>query len=506
MVSPAQPRHGYATVGNRLVHYVTYGRGPAVVLLHASPGDARTLAPLIGALGDDICAIALDTPAHGMSDPLATATPSIDDYGAALVDTLSALQLDRVHLYGTHTGAKIGLSAALQAPHRIASLTLDGVGISTPAERSDQLARYTPTWPPRADGSHLVQAWHEVRNMFLFWPWYAEQRENCLRDAMPPVAELHSAAHGLLLAGDRYPLAYRAAFQFDPTPALTRVTVPTTIVASPDDPLRAHLARLYPLPASVHVDPSTSDLATIAAVVRANVAGNSGGQDAEDLRFRSTRRGPRRFITTALGDVHVSTGTQAPADTVVVAPLGARLDADPGDATLVIELPGSGRSTLGGGLPLDLTVLADCLTEVCADAGAQPHTVCASGSSLAAARELALQLHVRLETSGLGGRMDTSDLPDLSPRPDGTHLLVAWHLVRDAALAYLGANGRWPGSRGDVPDLELMQARTIGLTGSWTTLPLIYAACGGDPTTSTADRPGMWDPLARGPRRPGDQE
>ena len=504
MVSPAQPRHGYASVDNRLVHYVTCGRGPAVILLHASPGDARTLAPLIGALGDDICAIALDTPAHGMSDPLAAATPSIDDYGAALVDTLSALQLDRVHLYGTHTGAKIGLSAALQAPHRIASLTLDGVGISTPAERSDQLARYTPTWPPRTDGSHLVQAWHQVRNMFLFWPWYTEQRENCLHDAMPPVADLHNAAHGLLLAGDRYPLAYRAAFQFDPTPALTCVTVPTTIVASPDDPLRAHIARLDPLPETVQIDPSTSDLASRAAVVRANVAANSGGQDVADLRLRSTPGGPRQFITTALGDVHVSTGTEAPADTVVVAPLGARLDADPGDSTLVIELPGSGRSTLGGSLPLDLSVLAECLTEVCATAGAQPHTVRASGSSAAAARELAFQLHARLETSGLGGRIDPTDLPDLSPRPDGTHLLMAWHLVRDAALAHLGTHGRWPGSRGDMPDLELIQARTISLTGSWMTLPLIYAACAGDAAATAADRPGMWDPLASGSRRPAD--
>lgn len=46
-MTPPHPRHGYVAVGERLIHYVARGRGPVVVLLHASPGDSRTLAALI---------------------------------------------------------------------------------------------------------------------------------------------------------------------------------------------------------------------------------------------------------------------------------------------------------------------------------------------------------------------------------------------------------------------------------------------------------------------------
>jgi pimeloyl-ACP methyl ester carboxylesterase len=502
-VPPPHTRHGYLAVGERLVHYVARGRGPAVVLVHASPADSRTLAPLVDGLAADFCALALDTPGHGLSDPLAAAEPEIDDYATALLETLSALKLDRVHLYGTHTGAKIALSAALRAPGQVASLTLDGVGISTPEERADQLARYTITWPPRSDGSHLVQAWHQARNMFLFWPWYAEHPGHVLHDAMPPVEDLHTIAHGMVLAGDRYPLAYRAAFRFDPTPALARLTVPTTIVAAPDDPLRGHLARLAPLPPAVRIDATATDLAARLAVVRAHLAAPGGASSADADALPATPGSRRQFAATALGDVHVSLGDPAPADTVVVAPLGARAAPPEGERALVLELPGTGRSTLTEPSRLRIDTLAESLATACAAAGAQPRLVRSSGSTAAVGSALAQALGVRSELTGPAGRLGAGDLPDLQPRADGGHLLAAWHLVRDAAIAHLSRHGRWPGAPGDAPDLHLLQERALGLAGSWQTLPAVHAACGGDAMPAAAGEPGQWDPLARPMRSPG---
>ena len=502
-MTPSHPRHGYVAVGDRLIHYVARGRGPVVVLLHASPADSRTLAPLIDRLAAHCCALALDTPGHGMSDPLAAAEPDIDEFGVALLETLAALKLDRVHLYGTHTGAKIALSAALRAPGQVASLTLDGVGIPTLEERADQLARYTVTWPPRSDGSHLVQGWHQARNMFLFWPWYAENPGHALHDAMPPVDDLHTIAHGMLWAGDRYPLAYRAAFRFDPTPALARLTVPTTIVAAPDDPLRGHLARLGPLPHAVRIDTTATDRAARLAVVRAQLAAHRDAMHADAYSLPASLGSRRQFAATALGDVHASLGAPAGAQTVVIAPLGAR-PAPPSDESVVVfELPGTGRSSLTEPTRLGIDSLVEALVTACAAADAKPRVVRSSGSTAAVGGALAEALGVAAELSGPPGRLDGRDLPDLRPRPDGGHLLAAWHLVRDAAMAHLSQHGRWPGAYGDLPDLELLQEHSLGLAGSWQTLPAVYAACRGEPMPTPNDRPGAWDPLARPARLPG---
>lgn len=488
-------RHGYTAVGDRLVHYVTRGSGPVAVLLHASPADARTLSWLVDTLGDDCCVLALDTPGHGLSDPLGRPEPEIDDYGASLVGSLDALGLDRVHLYGTHTGAKIALSAALRDPGRVASLTLDGLGISTPDERADQLDRYTVTWPPRPDGSHLVQAWHQARNMFLFWPWYAEHPGCLLRDAMPTPGELHTIAHGMLAAGERYPLAYRAAFRYDPVPALARLAVPTTIVAAPDDPLRAHLGRLAPLPSVVRVDGAATGAAARGGVVERQIRAYPGAADRDAGHLPYTP-GARRFVPTALGDVHVSIAAGPPPREVVIAPLGARLDPPDGSRRLVLEVPGTGRSPEVAAAEPALDDLADCLAQACAATGARPSTVRATASTAGVAVALARRLGAAVEPCGPGARLGPADLPDLRPRADGAHLLAAWHFVRDAALRDVAAHGRWPGAHGDAPDLQLLDDRAIGLAGSWRALPGVYAACA---AAAASGPPGSWDPFACAP-------
>ncbi|MFC6677157.1 alpha/beta fold hydrolase [Nonomuraea ferruginea] len=228
----------FVTVNGRQVHYARAGRGLPVVLLHASPGDWRPLRELAAELARSFTVYALDTPGHGGSDPLPAPDPDMAGYGAALGETLTALGLERVHLYGTHTGAKIALSLAAARPELVVSLVLDGVGVSTPEERADQLAHYLPPVEPRSDGGHLVAAWHQVRNMFLYWPWYDERAASRLTAVPPPASYLHEVTTGLLEAGANYPLAYRAAFTCDPVPLLARLTVPTLVLASPADPPR----------------------------------------------------------------------------------------------------------------------------------------------------------------------------------------------------------------------------------------------------------------------------
>ncbi|MGC5198692.1 alpha/beta fold hydrolase, partial [Aphanothece microscopica] len=72
-----------------------------MVLLHGSPQSAWSLMPLMHRLAAaGLTAIALDTPGNGLSDPLSGADLDCDAYAAALKETLDALGLGRVGLYG----------------------------------------------------------------------------------------------------------------------------------------------------------------------------------------------------------------------------------------------------------------------------------------------------------------------------------------------------------------------------------------------------------------------
>jgi pimeloyl-ACP methyl ester carboxylesterase len=167
----------YAYAGERRIHYRRAGTGSPLVLLHASPGSSFSLETLIGRLAANYTVIAPDTPGYGESAGLGLAQPEIADYAAALAETLDALKLGRIDLYGTHTGAKIALEFAIGHPARVRRLILDGIGIYTPDERAEMLEHYTPSLQPQWDGSHLVRAWAMRRDMHIFWPWYKRTSE-----------------------------------------------------------------------------------------------------------------------------------------------------------------------------------------------------------------------------------------------------------------------------------------------------------------------------------------
>ena len=121
--------------GRRKVGYRRFGDGPPVVLLHASPRSAVAVLPLGEALAGRFTVFAFDTPGFGWSDPLRIARPDAADFGDALIAAFDALGLDRVPVYGTHTGAAIAVAAAGHHPARVSAVALDGYGMFTPAKK-----------------------------------------------------------------------------------------------------------------------------------------------------------------------------------------------------------------------------------------------------------------------------------------------------------------------------------------------------------------------------------
>ena len=235
------------------------GRQRPLLVFQSAPGSSAPLSGLIEGLASDREVIAPDYLGNGDS---AKPRRNVDIALLArdarqLADRLGFAQFD---LWGTHTGALVALELALLAPERIGRLVLEAPPL-LPADFSrDILANYLPPLVPDKWGLHVQRAWNMRRDMFLFWPWYRQQRDAVRPLGLPDDATLHDWTVGLLKSGQTYDLSYRAAFEYPTAERLPRLTRPALICAGPADMLADGLARareIAPQQVSVTATPAT---------------------------------------------------------------------------------------------------------------------------------------------------------------------------------------------------------------------------------------------------------
>lgn len=113
--------------GDVRYHYLTAGEGTPLVLLHGTAIDAATLSygPSLPELATRHRVVALDWPGYGASERPRVAM-TVQDHVASLAVVLDALGFDRVHLAGFSMGGAAALGFALEAPEKVASLTMIG--------------------------------------------------------------------------------------------------------------------------------------------------------------------------------------------------------------------------------------------------------------------------------------------------------------------------------------------------------------------------------------------
>ncbi len=230
-------RRAFVDVRYGQLHYRYAGSGPVLLLLHASPGSSKQLEPLIALLAKDFRVLSPDTPGTGDSSPLPQDAPDIEDYTRAIIDFMDALEIDSAHIYGTHTGACLGSELALLAPTRVNKLVQDGVVIFSAAEREELIEKYAKPFVPDINGTHLIDAFMFCRDQFVYFPWYASDKEHRRDSGLPPPEPLHTWVVEVLKAAETYHLAYRAAFAYLAEVQLPRVQQPVLCVAAGDDPL-----------------------------------------------------------------------------------------------------------------------------------------------------------------------------------------------------------------------------------------------------------------------------
>ena len=467
------PRHatrhrtqrGFLRAGSGYVHYRRAGTGPAVVALHESPRSSLSLLPLMDALADRYTVIALDTPGYGYSDPLPVAAPQLADYTRVVGAVADAFGLQRFALYGTHTGAAIAAAFAIDAPERVTSLVLDGLGVFTAREREDFLQRYLTPFVPQWDGTHLAALWSRMGDLYRWFPWHERKAATRLATDPPSLDQIYETLEGFLLAGDGYRLGYRCAATFEAAAAVAALRVPTLLFARAQDLIAAHLDRVSPT-GQVRIERLGAAKAAWEDRIRVHL-GNAG---LADTAAESVRADGRALLPWGEGFLHVRRkGAGEPVALVIpdvpgssLAALDATDDACPG-TRWTLDLPGCGASDPA---PFDVP-LVDAASASIAHVRESlaleqlPVIGVGFGAALAARHAGALVVAAPDWMSGLREAPCSAVVPPALREANGAAFLGSWYQLRDGAF-YVDPASDPPFGRRDVaqpPSAEAIQAR-----------------------------------------------
>jgi pimeloyl-ACP methyl ester carboxylesterase len=252
-------RKAYLSIGKTQLHYRTRGKGQPIVLLHASPRSSEMMLPLGTLLSEHYNVIAPDLFGYGNSDPLPSPPQSIYDYVPMLKRCFTKLKLKQFALYGTATGAQLGIAYALTYPEDVTTLFLDNAAHFEEDERTAILAHYFPDFSPKLDGSHLMDLWQHILDAVVYFPWFdktqpvAGQTADILSKIPPSVFQ--AVFKNYLEAGNNYDLAYRHAFVNEKAENVQKLTIPTTLFHWLQSPILPYVERLlaFDLPKNVSV-------------------------------------------------------------------------------------------------------------------------------------------------------------------------------------------------------------------------------------------------------------
>lgn len=445
----------FVYVGERQVHYRVAGAGAPVVLLHQSPRSSAELEPLMRVLAPHFLVIAPDTPGFGLSGPVAPSShePTIDAFADALVSMLDALGLQRVGLYGTHTGAIVAVRLAARHPARIVTLVANGILLNTADERSEKADRYLPPFVPQWDGSHLAWMWSRLRDQLVFYPWYRHDPGHRI-NWQQSLDEIDAGALDLMESGDDYRGAYGAVLNYGIDQDLPGLEMPTLLLVAKTDALVRFVESYPPLPQHVEVSivPGFGDVpgATLDYLRRhAAPPTTLRGAGAGSAAVRTSS-----FVELPQGRLHLRRAAGSGGRPLVVLPeiggsvmglegvLGGLAGRRP---LLAFDLPGCGDSERCG---------ATTSAEIVALLGAALDRLAVGEIDVlgvGSAVPIALALHRArgnrgsppllidplLVPDGVDARAFARGLvPDLTPDSAGSHLQRGWAYLRDRALYF----------------------------------------------------------------------
>jgi pimeloyl-ACP methyl ester carboxylesterase len=215
-------RRAFADLRDGQIHYAECGPrgGEAVLLLHQTPrswAEYRWVLPIIGTR---YRAVAMDT--IGFGDSVVPSWPgSIERWAAVAVELLDALDIERAHLVGHHTGGVVAVELAAAFPQRVGKLVLSSTPFTGAAFRRARSGRAPiDAVAPSDDGSHLAALW---RKRQAFYP-----------QGRPEL--LHAFVLDALKVIDKVEYGHKAVANYHMEDRIGRVRQPVLVIRATDDP------------------------------------------------------------------------------------------------------------------------------------------------------------------------------------------------------------------------------------------------------------------------------
>jgi pimeloyl-ACP methyl ester carboxylesterase len=127
-----------------------------------SPKSGRLFAEFMEAASDDRIVIAPDYPGYGESDlPPEDPPVRVQDYARTMWEILDALNIDKVDLFGHHTGSKVAAEMAHQRPNGVGSIVMVSALVLTKEEQEKFENTYQPV-PLDTEGTRFEKMWDAI--------------------------------------------------------------------------------------------------------------------------------------------------------------------------------------------------------------------------------------------------------------------------------------------------------------------------------------------------------
>ena len=193
-----------------------------LVCLHMTPLSGREYEPLMQAAAPGQCVIAPDYPGYGdSSSTLHSDKVSIEAYAQSIWQSLDALGIRTVDLFGYHTGSKVAVEMSTQNPDRVRNVVCVAIATMTAETYHSTPQTFEPLSLDK-DGEGVAKWWRSL---------------NAYYDPALPIENMAKKLSVSLQSGNGFHLGFKASYAYNAVivERLKALEVPVALININDD-------------------------------------------------------------------------------------------------------------------------------------------------------------------------------------------------------------------------------------------------------------------------------
>lgn len=214
----APSRHG-VVVGQDQLQVVLAGSGARarpLLVLGDIPGTVLWLEEMIGAIAADRPVVAIDPAGCGASAAPGDGDLTCERQADRVVGVLDELELAECDVIGFRAGANVAVEVARRLGAGAGKLLLFDPLCVDPAVQSGFAAHYAVDAGVRADGTHLLALWNQMRDELMWFPWFDRRpaRARALAEGELDYADLTARLKDVAAHSEHFQALWRNAWAY----------------------------------------------------------------------------------------------------------------------------------------------------------------------------------------------------------------------------------------------------------------------------------------------------